>query len=1611
MGRKAKASVYTSPLIERLTKTQSDAAQQVAQAAGDAVTLGSLSARQWLERRPDLHIDEARQLQQRAAAAAVVVARRFREQELIRSEQTAPDIAQGFEALAKGPQYGNLFDENWAAMARPNAIEARTSPVAYLTMLYRRARSLEASGAPSPFRLKLDDRRPDIADEILDEQAFNAEIPTLSVSTRVLEFAISAYLKVLSGREDTAPDIDMAMSQVRYPMSMPYEHWATQIREILSLARGERLTLGEVARRVDPKYHYFVDQSMQSTWGDDAMLLSLPLGPNRRELLTAPYFTGTGTDESDTDFYLQTFGVNHLTELIDTSIFCARTHTASNALPQLFAVQTAAPVPSENVPGLPPASAAAFGAVYLNGAETPAIAIETLPPPETARRPVRADMPQINEEDDDTEPVNPPHYFTGLTPNRADRIHRIIRLSRWLELSYCETDRLIISAHIAQQSPGAPAITTNTLRALGVFKDFQMRYGVGAEDFAAWMSTLAPYSLSGDGPSQFDRVFNEPRLHSKPLVLDGGPIEWRSRMGQDPGAQAAQHIAVALGLSPDEFIYVARTLCATLGDRPLTRSLDVVSAFYRIASLARHLSISPTVFVGLLETLGQAGAPVVSQFAGTPRVQAIATLGDTDFLSALVAVEGCVRWCRDNGIDVAWMIQHLRAPSTPQIAGGPEQTLIRSLKNQLATSRITPSVLFEAGIPESLQLSDPPEDPDEDLPAPITPDWLCQLSEVVDTDGIVLDGVSGTDVDFETSAAAIIRSAVEALFKGEMYECLDVGMRISGDDADGIPPGRVPLREQIVDTLISIVVRTRAAQRAIVQEHLGSYLGIAGELVLPLVDWAGQSVYEILGWAWKAIPEPTLQTARRQIDAILTWPASLHASRDVNRFEASEVMLYQLSELRRQAEIVVHFSLDGAMLAQHAQHYRQEESRERDAFGFAPGGKTLRDFYYLRTYRDIVERGHCAPADLLAYLALVNTPGVIDEEGLEAHEGYARLMRDAAAGHVASLIGVGARDVLDAAMIVSPYGIVRRLSDFAGLLRVLHLSQITGLSVIALDRLGRLAEGSGTAEYRQAVQDALACLSASDEEHGADAAEVTPEVGQGATSTCTVSKQLLVANWDDASGEDDNEARFALTIRDLSGEPLAGVPVRWSQSGVGVIDADSATTDADGVARLTLYPGLTMGMAYVFATLGLDQRIALPAVRVDCDEATVNLHDMDPPGEALAGEREIMPLSVYLDDLHDNRVIGREIRWEVTDGPGRLLRTSSFTDRNGVAQTSLVSRETGTVAVIARFGSGSANVLFTGLRFVDKAYVSGDYGIRPVTPLLANQAITVRCQVLSLTGRPAPDETVSWIVDGEPASTSKSDANGFASLDLSALGVSTIVVTASVHGRSVQSQFDIVDGPLATPITPKDQKFIEDAQRLAFVGVRVEASQFPGSGDPGSKRPPISDLPVTWTFPGNETATALTDLAGHSRAPVSLAVPGTHTIKAAPADLAPVEFSISVVAAPAWIITLDGAEITDLLSLRVGDTGVLRIKPASGHEHLVGEHVLLTWEGANPTGQGLLATPSYMQIREMSSAGLEWTLDCRREPSESARFAIGIRLVDPRHVRWINVRIAPASAA
>ncbi|MDO7899738.1 Tc toxin subunit A [Pseudomonas citrulli] len=1613
----ASEAPLTTTLLSQLNPSASATIDAIVRQAGSILELAREHPERWVAQ--GLRLGPAKELHERAMSAAIWVARQYRERELRGADRQTYDVRRGFASLTDGPRYDMEFDEDWSSMARPNAIEARTSPVAYLVSLYKKALSLEGAGDEGN-RFRLEVRRPDIAAELIDSAAMTRECSVLSLSTKILEASL-----LDAGRlsDPDTVEADRVLARARYPLSMPYEHSVEQLKVILSLFDPSVSAFGELARATDPDFHYFALPGMQTDRGDDTFLLSLPIGPARRELLLEALFNGArpGHEEEMANFYWTTYRVYSRASLEDSAEFCTRTGVTRDALAGLFAVGEEAPVLSSHVS---PAATSLqdpgphdFGAVYINGARSPAIELQAL----GDTRPARA------KEDTNVVPVDPPVQLGNLTDERADRIHRLIRLSRWLGTSFREMDQLIVAAHHAEKDDAAPHITRNTLKALGVFCEMRLRYGVTAEDFAAWLDKVSIFG-AGEMAAQYDRIFVNHGLLGTPLVLDNSTFSARIDANTDDHErETVQAICTSLGLDTSEFTYIARVVANSYDPPELKRNLEILSSFYRIVSIARYLEVPPTVLLGLVQTLGQSG-PILKQIAGVPSVEALPTLGATDFSAALMAVVDCVQWCRDKGIDLAWFVRAMRSNTTVPVASDSERQLVASLHTMLGSLRITNEVLEQAGVPPALN-------------AGATIDWVATLTDVIDAQGIVLDGVSGSDTDYAVSVRNIVADLVQRIAQQEDPITLN-------DQAEADT-----LKNTVVESVTAVILRMRASQRALVEEHLATYLAISADLVLPLIEWADQSVYDILRWVWETdgvvTPAASLRAmalrglspadpVARRLRATVQRQDGLLGDDDFADWSNVDVMLQKLGSLQRLADVVRQFELDGEMLSRHAANQRQLEgwTDAPDSFGFAPGldatgAIALTTLYHLQTYRDVTSRMEASPSALMDYLSLVNDPQAFDPDLVAESEDYARLMQDAAAVKVAQMLGISAREVLEAARFIAPTGVITQLSQFNGLVRLLEMTRTSELSILALHELGGLPVSANTDDYRNAVQYALGSLYAGRLQLGGSGN--APEVGQATASEASVDRTRLVANAQSHAPE-KAFALYRLLVRDLSGRPLVNIRVRWSLTGPGVLGADIAHTDADGVVEVTLTSGAEMGITTVFATIGLDQRIAMPVLTIDCDEETLSLRQPKPDEEVapkLAGRRESFELSVILRDSYGNWGRNRRVRWSVIEGPGQFKKDTTIADENGIARAELYSNEVGVTKVRATLGAGLELEGFAAFHFIDAPFIDKNlYRLRFRGPNVVGQEVTLACRVLSLSGAGKPQEQIHWSVqfaDGSHYESDEpiaSDPDGYAVLELPASAVkegamtlrATLVPSQGAGDREefLEQTLIILPSPRLAAASPATVSVIAQAGEVVHMRVRVEAEVEVETGT-GTVWQGVGEYPVQWAMgDAGDNEQARTDSDGLAVFAVPIERAGTYTLSAmlnAPAGQS-VTFTVNVLAEPNWQFTLTpiGQQATDdgqdSLTFIVGRTYTLTLDDTSDANSRTGREIALTWSGVNPVGQGLVANPSFLQMRLLPEDGrLSWEIECRQLPDPRAVFSIGATLQGVRYSQILRTKI------
>jgi hypothetical protein len=574
------------------------------------------------------------------------------------------------------PTYPLLFKEDWGTFCSDTSMAANDSPVAYLRALYLFAIQLE-KGATSTANT-LQQRRPDLHHLIINTRTTFNQVPMLSIVIKTLEEHIRATQQA---------DIYQLLNSQAYPYRFPYNFYHHQCRQRLL---DNNIQLGELNYKVCQRLSPFDNprySPVRLKLSATAQRLLSGLSPEQQNLLLTPLTDVS--DEGVQQFYETHY--NHtaalsgqgnrsktqdlLTHLSKAEVFLDRTQLDAGGLQSLLAQKSFAPHRSAAVPGN---MVSGHGSVYVNGPDL-SLAPMTL----VSDKPSVADGSQ---------------RLSNTSVDRFDRLHRMIRLQRWLDIPFAELDILIVSAmrceKNAQQTPEegvADAENTesisdagntplhppidggrlgsgnneslqlngNTLRALGVYRYFKRIHGLPAEEFAALLFEM-PVHASGPSLSLYDRVFNPPQSLGQVLTLDGKGLSSTTR----------QRLCTALGLSNTQDSL--QLLIRTIPKEERRRTLQAISSIYRQARIARLFGLSVLECRQLLELLG----PTHLQQYIAPCLRSSATQG-VDFLDVLMHLDWAVRWRQSNGVSVAKLRRQMVRTSLDEFSS------FRQLRDQL----------------------------------------------------------------------------------------------------------------------------------------------------------------------------------------------------------------------------------------------------------------------------------------------------------------------------------------------------------------------------------------------------------------------------------------------------------------------------------------------------------------------------------------------------------------------------------------------------------------------------------------------------------------------------------------------------------------------------------------------------------------------------------------------------------------------------------------------------------------------------------------------------------------------------------------------------------------
>ncbi|MBN1937855.1 MAG: Ig-like domain-containing protein [Anaerolineae bacterium] len=222
------------------------------------------------------------------------------------------------------------------------------------------------------------------------------------------------------------------------------------------------------------------------------------------------------------------------------------------------------------------------------------------------------------------------------------------------------------------------------------------------------------------------------------------------------------------------------------------------------------------------------------------------------------------------------------------------------------------------------------------------------------------------------------------------------------------------------------------------------------------------------------------------------------------------------------------------------------------------------------------------------------------------------------------------------------------------------------------------------------------------------------------------------------------------TVRDMYGNPIAGVPVTFTHGGVGSIVPATGTTGANGRAVTVLSSNL-VGQASVQAQVAgvapvlavIDVEPGAPVVSLAASATSV------PAGQTVA-------LTMTVIDCGGNPVPGEPIAWTITSGPGYLTPDGApvggTTNAAGVITFTFASTQTGQASVAAGTTDGLAIDIVT-ITVSAGAPARIDLSATPSSISPGGATSTLIATVRDAYGNPAPDgELVQFTLAGPAGS-------------------------------------------------------------------------------------------------------------------------------------------------------------------------------------------------------------------------------------------------------------------
>ncbi|WP_415838467.1 Ig-like domain-containing protein [Rahnella bruchi] len=362
------------------------------------------------------------------------------------------------------------------------------------------------------------------------------------------------------------------------------------------------------------------------------------------------------------------------------------------------------------------------------------------------------------------------------------------------------------------------------------------------------------------------------------------------------------------------------------------------------------------------------------------------------------------------------------------------------------------------------------------------------------------------------------------------------------------------------------------------------------------------------------------------------------------------------------------------------------------------------------------------------------------------------------------------------------------------------------------------------------------------------------------SDTSTAMLSSLVADKATAVVAGKDTVTLTATVVDASQHPVAGTTVTWSSdNSSGTFTPVSGVTNASGVATAQFTETKAQATVVTASVTGGSKTQALDVI---ADTATANVATVvTSKAQALANGSEAVTWTATVQDANQNPIKNMAVNWSSDNVNVMPVNSNTKTDSSGVATVTATSVKAADVIMTAGITTPAMSKSAGKVSYIADASTAQLSAVTSdKTQLLANgsEIATLTTTVTDAQGNLLPNVDVSWNVNpstGELSAVStKTSAQGVATVTLSSLSVGKSTVTASVNGKTASSP-DIAF--VADAATAKISTLTADKTAAVVAGidtVTLQATVLDATNHP------VPNITVTWS--SDNAAGVITPVSG-----------------------------------------------------------------------------------------------------------------------------------------------------